>query len=138
MGLGVSLISFSPSTVIKSADMNTNLSNLNNASSFTGTFTGGGTFTGLLSADTNKITSDGLGNISAVGTIQFSAGNAKLLTSSGINIFDATGNTDLILNAPNVGSGHKIVLEVGGVRVLSVDATGATIIKGALTQNGAP
>jgi hypothetical protein len=39
MGLGASLVTFSPGTLIKSADMNSNFSNLNNISSMTGTAT---------------------------------------------------------------------------------------------------
>lgn len=39
MGLGVSLITFSPNTIIRSADVNSNFSGLNNTTSFSGTIT---------------------------------------------------------------------------------------------------
>lgn len=39
MGFGLSLITFSPNTVMKSADVNSNFSAINNASTFTGSIT---------------------------------------------------------------------------------------------------
>ena len=90
-----------------------------------------------LVADSN-IGSDGAGNITSLGNITFTSGKAKVFSSSGVWIVDASGGTDLLLNAPNAGGNHKCVLLVGGVRVLSVNSAGATTIKGTLTQNGAP
>lgn len=138
MGLGVALITFSPNTLIKSADINSNLAALNGASSFTGQFTGGGTFTGRLQADNNQIVSDGGGNITSVGTIQFSSGNEKLFTHTGVPILDASGNTDLILNAPNLNGGHKFKIQVGGVTVWSVDSLGNVLYKLSNNQNSNP
>lgn len=133
-GLGVTIISFSPNTLIKSADVNTNFSNLNNAA----TFTGGGTFTGTLSADGGKITSDGSGNISAVGAIQFSSGNETLKSHTGIVVIDFSGNTDLSLNAPNSGGSHHCYIKIGGVNIMRFDTNGNATLLGSLTQNGSP
>ena len=76
-----------------------------------------------------NITSDGSGNITAIGTIKFNGSNAKLMIASGSSILDATLGTNLILNAPNTGGGHKVYLQVGGNSVMSVDANGTIIYK---------
>lgn len=88
-------------------------------------------------ADSN-IGSDGTGNITALGNLTFTSGKAKIFSSSGISIIDASAGTDLLLSAPNAGGGHKCVLLVGGTRVLSVDVNGNTTIRGALTSHGTP
>ena len=85
-----------------------------------------------------NITSDGSGNVTAIGTIKFLASKAKLMINNGSAFVDASGGTDLLLNAPNTGGGHKIKLQVGGVSVLSSDSTGNFQMLGALTQNGTP
>jgi hypothetical protein len=97
----------------------------------------------LLSLNTasydSHISSDGNGNITALGTIQFSASSAQLKISNGGSILDATGATDLILNAPNTGGGHKLKWQVGGVTVASIDSSGNILYKGAApAQNNNP
>ena len=59
-----------------------------------------------------NITADGSGNITAIGQITFLPSQAKLKISSGTSILDATGGTDLVLNAPNTGGGHKFKIQV--------------------------
>ena len=77
-----------------------------------------------------NITADGSGNITAIGQIEFLPSQAKLKISSGTSILDATGATDLILNAPNTGGGHKMKFQVGGTTVVSIDSSGNILYKG--------
>jgi len=85
----------------------------------------------------SHITSDGSGNITAIGTITFSASSAKLI-QGGITILDASGGTDLTLNSPNVGGSHHIFLEIGGVKMMRFDSNGNATMLGTLTQSGTP
>jgi hypothetical protein len=78
------------------------------------------------------------GNITAVGTIQFTSGNEKIFSHTGSAILDASGNTDLKLNAPNTGGSHKIYLQVGGVNVFSVDSSGVGRLLSTLSQSTTP
>lgn len=126
MSLGVTIISFSPNTVIKSADVNSNFSALNNAA----TFTGGGTFTGTLSADGGLITSDGAGNLNIPNTAHYNI--------AGFNVMWSPSSQNLELNVPNSGGSHQLNISVGGTRVAHIDSAGAMVLKGALTQNGTP
>jgi hypothetical protein len=87
----------------------------------------------------SHITADGSGNITAIGSIQFLPSQALMKISSGTTIFDASAATDLILNAPNTGGGHKFKIQVGGVTVVSVDSSGNILYKGsAPAQNSNP
>lgn len=85
-----------------------------------------------------NITSDGSGNITAIGTIQFLSGAEKLKSHTGIVILDASGNTDLLLNAPNAGGGHKLKLQVGGTVVMSINQSGNAVFLGTVTPSGTP
>lgn len=79
-------------------------------------------------------------HIGSTGLAFDSAGNSVIFNSLGGNsvVMDWRNNTDLILNCPNAGGNRHIYFEVGGVHVASLDSSGNLIIKGALTQNGAP
>lgn len=85
-----------------------------------------------------NITSDGSGNITAVGTIQFLSGKETLKTHTGIVFVDASGNSDLSLNAPNVGSNRHVYIKIGGVNIGRFDASGHLELLGTLTQSGSP
>lgn len=85
----------------------------------------------------SHITADGNGNMTVNGSIQI-VSSTNGLRINGQLVLSSPLSQDVFLNAPNVGSGHKCVLQVGGVRVLSVDQSGNTTIRGSLTQNGTP
>ena len=78
----------------------------------------------------SHISSDGNGNLSIPNTGHYQIGAFQVMWSP--------GSTDLFINCPNSGSGHKLFLQVGGVNVFSVDQNGNVRCKGTLTQNVTP
>lgn len=125
-GLGATIISFSPNTIIRSADVNTNFSNLNNASSFVG----GGTFSGTLSADGGLITSNGSGSLSIPAAAFYMIGAFDVMWSP--------STQDLYINCPNVGGGRKMYFQVGGVNKMSIDTSGNVRAAGTVTPSVTP
>lgn len=94
---------------------------------------------GLSSASyDSNITSDGTGNITAVGTIQFLSGKETLKSHTGIVVVDFSGNTDLSLNAPNSGGSHHVYIKIGGTNMMRFDSNGNATMLGTLTQSGTP
>lgn len=79
--------------------------------------------------DTN-ITSDQLGNLTIPNTAHYQI--------AGFQIMWSPSSQDLILNAPNSGGSHKVVFEVGGTIVATIDSSGNMVLKGTLTQSGSP
>jgi len=106
---------FSPSTLIRSADVNSNLAALNGASapSFTTITVSGLATVGKLTSDGGKITSDGAGNLSivgltATGTISGAiAATALTLNGNPVPITDTAGQKiwtgTTAPSSPNIG-----------------------------------
>jgi len=84
MPLGATIITFSPGTVIKSADANTNFSHINGATNLTGiAYTGSHiTITGTTSLDSAAITSNGSGTWNTLRTL-FTSGSISRISVFG-------------------------------------------------------
>lgn len=78
-----------------------------------------------------------MATLSSTGVLSLT-GSAPKVQYGSISIIDVSAGTDITINAPNVGGGHKLVGTVGGTRVFSIDINGNMIIKGTLTQSGSP
>lgn len=108
MSLGVSLIVYSPGQTVKSSDMNTNLSALNNAAINADTLKGGGNLPGGklgVSTDGDIMDASGAGIIFKRGTtFNDGLGNAVVFTgSNGIGF--SKGGGDILGQSTFSGSG---------------------------------
>jgi len=78
-----------------------------------------------------------VGSVKLDSTLQV-LGTLVSSTNAGVPVIDYHSGTDITINAPNAGGNHHIFLQIGGVNVGRFDSNGNFIIKGSLTQNGAP
>src|SRR5258708_4634161 len=109
MGLGVTLITFVPATLIKSADVNTNFANLNNATAFNG-----GVAT--MNFEAGKVTSDGSGNLHLA--------NGQIGAVVAGDILDASGANDMYWKASSPSG--QISFVVNSILTMTVTSTGLT------------
>lgn len=113
---------------------------------------------GTTSLDNGAVTTDGSGNVSSSGHFVtgggFTVNGGDIVTNThniimnggfvvdsftSQNVVDFAGHTDLNLNAPNSGGGHRIIFKIGGANTVAhIDNAGNMVIKGTLTQNGTP
>jgi hypothetical protein len=98
MGLGVSLITFSPNTVISSASVNTNFQNLNNASTFVGNVTGN------CSGSAGSVAAANIGAGTLPSGVTVPAGNISGSVPSATNasnLVNGSGNAEAYINNTN-------------------------------------
>ncbi len=73
-----------------------------------------------------------MATLSSTGVLSLT-GSAPKVQYGSISIIDVSAGTDMKLNAPNVGGGHKIYFQVGGTNVMSVDSSGNVRALGTFT-----
>ncbi len=115
MGLGVTLITFVPATLIKSADVNSNFATLNSATAFNG-----GVAT--MNFEAGKVTSDGSGNIHLA--------NGQIGATLAGDILDASGATDLYLKASSASG--SISFLVNSILTMTINTTGLVMNQGGI------
>jgi len=117
MGLGAQLITFTASSLIRSADMNANMNALNNSTAFNGGVP-------LMAFDSGKLLSDGSGNI------QIQGGNlGKSAAGDMLQVFS---------NLLGLKATTAIIFSIGGssttpaVPVVEINSTGIQMLSGGL------
>lgn len=78
----------------------------------------------------SKVTTDGSSGLSIDKSYAYQIGAFTVISSPNL--------TDLFINVPNSGGGHKIFIQVGGVNVMSIDASGNMRVKGTITPSVTP
>ena len=116
MGLFVPLITFTPATVVASADVNTNFASINTAPNFTGGVP-------LMNFDSGKLISDGQGNIQLNNGIGMNARR---------DIIDWSSSTDTYIKATS--SNGALYFQIGApsagnpiVNILAITKNGISI-----------
>jgi hypothetical protein len=109
MGLGASIITFTASSLIRSADVNANFNNLNNATAFNGGVP-------TMAFDSGKLLSDGNGNIQIQG-----GGLGKSVVGDMIN--STASETDLKATT-------AVVLQTQGLSIAQITTSGIQMLSG--------
>jgi hypothetical protein len=89
---------------------------------------------GASSLDSGGLLTDGAGNFSNHGNINFTSGS-MLLKAGGTNAIDATNTHDVIINAPNAGGIGQVIFQKGGVTNIKIDANGINFPNGNFLNN---